>query len=410
MLRNNKRVSIVLVGLGGYGIHYYKTLLREFAPGEIKLSGIVDPYIQESKEVGKILDKNIPFFDSLEEFYIQTEKTDLAIISSPIHCHVPQSCSALNHDSHVLCEKPLGVTVQEAKELIRKKSSTGKWVKIGYQWSFSKAIQSLKKDIKAGRFGKPVKFKALCFWPREFNYYSRNDWAGKKKDPKGIWILDSPANNAMAHFIHNMLFVLGDDISTSTLPRNVVAELYKGYPIENFDTVACRFFTEGDVECLFYGSHCTATEVGPLFNYKFEEAEISFGEVSQEISVNYSKGKQEKYDSPDKDHHFTKLFNAIHSVSNPHPVICGPEAAYAQTLCMNGIQDSLIEISPFPRTLIHRDGDRLWIKGLDRILLECYHKGWLPSEANIFWATIGKSIDLENYHSFPKQEHIEKHG
>jgi len=47
--------------------------------------------------------------------------------------------------------------------------------------------------------------KTLCFWQRDENYYRRSGWAGKIKDKKGNWILDSPANNAMAHFLRRFL-------------------------------------------------------------------------------------------------------------------------------------------------------------------------------------------------------------
>jgi len=41
---------------------------------------------------------------------------------------------------------------------------------IGYQWSYSEGIQSLKKDILSGLFGKPIRMKSLCLWPRDFAY------------------------------------------------------------------------------------------------------------------------------------------------------------------------------------------------------------------------------------------------
>ena len=40
-----------------------------------------------------------------------------------------------------------------------------KIVAIGYQWSFSDAIQKLKADVIAGIFGKPRRLKTLVLWP-----------------------------------------------------------------------------------------------------------------------------------------------------------------------------------------------------------------------------------------------------
>ena len=57
---------------------------------------------------------------------------------------------------------------------------------IGYQWSYSEGIQSLKKDILTGRFGKPLRMKSMCLWSRDFSYFSRNNWAFRKKDEEEI--------------------------------------------------------------------------------------------------------------------------------------------------------------------------------------------------------------------------------
>ena len=128
---------------------------------------------------------------------------------------------------------------------------------IGYQWSFSKAIQSLKNDIIKGLFGKPIRLKTLALWPRDDEYYGRNNWAGRIKENQGKWVLDSPMNNAVAHYLHNMFYVLGFEVDSSAVPKQVIAECYRANPIENYDTAVCRILTTDDVEILFYASHAS---------------------------------------------------------------------------------------------------------------------------------------------------------
>src|SRR5690606_17230028 len=106
-------------------------------------------------------------------------------------------------------------------------------------------------------------------------YYRRSGWAGKIRDPEGRWILDSPANNAMAHDLHNMFYVLGKKTDESAVPAWVEAELYRAYPIENFDTAAVRCRTADGVDVLFYVSHVPLAEKGPVFSYEFERATVS---------------------------------------------------------------------------------------------------------------------------------------
>ncbi|MBL7092636.1 Gfo/Idh/MocA family oxidoreductase [candidate division KSB1 bacterium] len=398
-----KEILVLMVGIGGYGFYYFLTLLDEFPKGKVKLAGIVDPYVKQSPIYDRIAKLDIPVFSEIKDFYENGLAADLAVISSPIHFHVPQSIIALKNGTNVLCEKPISATVQETDELIRAKNESGKWVSIGYQWFYSKAIQSLKNDIKKGLFGKPIRLKTLVLWPRDDSYYNRNNWAGRIKDDSGSWILDSPANNAAAHFLFNMLFLLGDETESSAIPKELLAECYHANPIKNYDTIACRIFAHDEVELLFYTSHATKKKMGPVFEFKFEDGIVRFGGAFKEIVATDNKGNKKYYGSPDDCPQFLKLFRAVDACSNPEPVLCGLEAARAHTVCVNGIQESTVEINTFPKSIINRDekNNRWWVTGLDKILMDCYENNRLPSEGKISWATEGRMVDLVDYNFFP---------
>lgn len=398
-------VSVCLVGIGGMGQSYLKALLHEFSPGQVRISAVIEP---SPKNLGDDLDlkkRGIPVFSTLQAFYHSGQHVDLVVICSPIHHHVPQACKALENGSCVLCEKPIGATVQEAQHLIRTKNSAHQWVMIGYQWSYSRAIQSLKKHVLDGRFGKPIRLKTLCCWPRHQTYYQRNEWAGKIK-VRDRWVLDSPANNAMAHFLHNLFYILGERADKSAMPHEVKAELYRAYPIENYDTAACRVSTQEGFELLYYASHAVSANRGPMFSFEFEDATVTYGETINETIAKDRKGKEHRYGDPESEHPLRKLFEAVAAVRETKPILCGPEAALAQTLCMNGMQESAPEIKTFPESLIHRDTDekRWFAKGLEQSLYECYTKGILPSEAKFSWSSAGQKVNLENYHHFPGRE------
>jgi predicted dehydrogenase len=393
-------VSLVLVGAGGMGSCYLKALFEDFYSSGIILRGVVEPEPKKSAYFAELLDRGILIFSTLNEFCKKNSPADLVIIASPVHQHVTQSCEALRQGSFVLCEKPLSATVQDARKLISEANSSNLWVEIGYQWSFSEAIQTLKRDIMQGRFGRPLRLKTLCFWPRDLSYFQRNDWAGNKLDGEGQWILDSPANNAMAHFLHNLFYVLGDRPDLSAMPKEVMAELYRAYPIENYDTVACRAWTVGGVEILFYASHSTYEELGPMFFFEFEKGTVSFGENRNTVVSITNDGQETIYGSPEKDP-FRKLVNALSAVHTTLPVTCGPEASFAQTLCVNGIQESLSNICSFPESKIVKDKNRIWVDGLAEGFYACYQQGILPSEAGLSWACRGKTVDLRNYEFFP---------
>lgn len=404
MKKKGKRpVSVVLAGITGVGQSYLETLLEGFPPGEVTLQAVVEPYPERSAYQAELRDRGIPILASFSPIYENRRAPDLVVICSPIHYHVSQTSHALGQGSHVLCEKPIGATIQDAERLIGVMLGVKPWVMLGYQWSYSRAIQSFKTDVRLGKFGKPIRGKTLCFWPRDEAYYRRNDWAGKIRDPGGNWVLDSPANNAMAHFLHNLFYILGDKPDGCAMPSEVTAELYRAYPIENYDTVACRAFTRGGVEILFYASHATSDDLGPMFSFEFEKASVTYGEVANDIIARHHRGPTHHYGSPEAEHPLLKLFEAVRTVREPKPVLCGPEACMAQTLCMNGMQESVSAIKDFPDSKIYSDpeGQRRWANNLLQELQDCYKRGILPSEANLDWADSGKSVNLENYHHFP---------
>ncbi|MDH7512257.1 MAG: Gfo/Idh/MocA family oxidoreductase [Clostridiales bacterium] len=399
----NEPVSLVLVGIGGMGSVYLEALLDKWESGVFRLAGAVDPEPERCPHIDKLHLLGVQIFEKLEDFYAR-ERAQLAIISSPIQFHPLQTRLALAHRSHVLCEKPVAATIQEARDMLEAKKEAGKHVAIGYQWSFSSAIQRLKKDIKQGIFGRPKRLKCLYLWPRDEAYYRRNDWAGKKRDSKGRWILDSPANNAMAHDLHNMFYILGKTGETSALPARVEAELYRAYDIENFDTGVLRCFTEEGTEILFYVSHACEADTGPVFRYEFEAGAVEARGRNADIKALLATGEAINYGNPDSEP-LRKMWEAMDCAKRETIPACGIEAAVSQTLCLNGAQESMPEITNFPFSLIKRRGEpgqmSITVKGLEDVLGECYEKNLFPSELGVSWSKKGKVIDLTHYRNFP---------
>lgn len=397
-----KPVSIVLVGIGGMGSVYLASLLQHKESGRFRLAGTVDPHPARCPYREELRNMGIPILATLEDFYSR-DQADLAIISSPIHFHSSQTCLALSRGSSVLCEKPAAATVQEVRRMSAAERSSRRWVAVGYQWSFSSAIQSLKNDVRRGLLGRPRRLKCLYLWPRGEAYYRRNDWAGRIKDTEGRWILDSPVNNAMAHDLHNMLYVLGRENETAAKPVRLEAELYRAYDIENFDTAAIRCFTESGAEILFFVSHAAAADTGPVLHYAFERGEVTASGREAAISARLTEGPK-GYGVPDAEP-LRKMWEAIASVEGEDLPVCGLEAALGQVLVVNGAQDSQPNIRDFPSRMISFRGEpghrEICVEGLAAVLGECFKENRLPSELGVSWGRKGRLIDLAGYVHYP---------
>jgi len=365
-------VKVLIVAINGYGHYYLKTLLEEVDCERAVLVGVVDPEAERSSYFKSFKEFGIPVCTRMNDFYLSGGKADLAVISSPPHFHVPQSILALHHGTNVLCEKPIGALVSDAESLIEKRDKTGRFVMIGYQWSYSEGIQLLKKDILNGRFGKPLRMKSLCLWPRDFAYFARNNWAYQKKDPEGNIVMDNIFQNAVSHFIHNTFYLFGDTMESSAEAVEIEAHISKAYPVETYDTGAFRAFTKAGTELLFYGSHVPEKRVDPCFRIEFEKGFVELEPRSNQIVAKISGKRDFSYPSPDSGHQFRKLFIAINNVNKPDNIICPPEAAISQTKFANAIEKLCGDAPKIRDEQIVKTTERLFVKGLDDLFLSGY--------------------------------------
>lgn len=390
-------VSVVMIGLGGYGEVYLADMLENVDGGRFRIVAGVDPAPERCRYLAQLRKLQIPLFRSVDDFW-RSGSAELAVISSPIHYHCEQTCAALAHGAHVLCEKPAAATVQEVDRMMEARDHARRFVAIGFQWSFSPGMGDLKKEIRSGRLGAPKRIRSLTLWPRDQGYYARNNWAGRRAAADGRWILDSPANNAMAHDLHNMLYLLGDEQDRSADVQSVAAEAYRANPVETFDTVAARIMTARGAEVLFLASHAVRANHNPRFDAEFENAVLEYPGDDAPITVRFHDGKITEYPSPATDAQTRKLWMCVDGVRSGGPVPCGPEAARAHTLCVNGIHQAVSDAAQFPEELIATTGDGpspvTYVNGLDDDLRRCYERWALPGEAGLPWATRPGEADL----------------
>ncbi len=383
-----------MAAIGGYGFHYLQALLDETPRHAARLAGVVDPEARASAAWPRVAALGVPVVDAVGAFFDAGHRADLTVVVSPIHLHVPQSAEALERGSHVLCDKPLGASAAAADALAAARDRADRFVLVGYQWSYSAAVQALKRDLLAGRYGRPRRVTTLCAWPRDPAYYARNGWAGRLRDAStGALVLDSPANNAMAHFLHNAFFLVGPEIHRSAMPALVAAEMGRVFSIESADTTACRAETADGCEVLFLASHATERAIEPRFRVECERGSIVFGETRKRI-VGTPEGEAPiDYGDPDATPQFQKLFTALGRAVSPGPVVCGIEAAAAQTVCVEAMHASVPEIAPFPAARRRTDpGGRPFVHRLADELERCYAARCLPSELGCAWARRGRPV------------------
>jgi len=386
MDNKQKKITILLCGIGGYGAIYGNALLDN-ANKHYQVVGIVDPCASKYKRIDEFIAKGTHIYESMEACY-KHNRVDLCIVSTPIQFHKEQSIYAMEHQSHVLCEKPIAGSLEEAYKMIEVSERTGKMLAIGYQWSFIDVILQLKRDLLSGMYGAVHKMKYITLWRRSEGYFTRNNWAGRRQDKQGRWVNDSVLHNATAHHLHNLLFLAGKTLDESLEIKASDYEVYRVNTIETYDTAFAKFYGENDVLLFAVASHTVQESSGPFFQIETEKGMITY-DIRKQLIGKLDDGSEKRYGTLEIDESIEGemkklqvcidycLDEKIESVEIP----CRGTTAISQLACV-----SMIETVTMPHTeSIKRTEDHLglYLEGLEKIAKQCYKAMKLPCEMDI---------------------------
>lgn len=113
------------------------------------------------------------------ESVVRRKDLDAIVVCTPPHLHAQISIAAMKSGKHVLCEKPLARTLQEAEAMVEAARVNGVKLKCGFNHRHHPAIQKAKEWLDRGRIGKPYFIRCrygICGRP---NY--EKEW---RADPK----------------------------------------------------------------------------------------------------------------------------------------------------------------------------------------------------------------------------------
>lgn len=92
---------------------------------------------------------------------------DAVYIATPANLHYQQVCACAAAGKHVLCEKPLGMTNDEAQKMIAACEKAGVQLGVGFMMRFQAQHRAALKLIRDGKLGTPVYGRAQlsCWYP-----------------------------------------------------------------------------------------------------------------------------------------------------------------------------------------------------------------------------------------------------
>ena len=143
-----------------------------------------------------------PYF-SVSELLSAHPELDVIAVCSPNGLHAQHTIQSLKAGFHVLCEKPMALSVQDCGDMINTAEKANKRLFIVKQNRFNPPVAAVKKIIDEGRLGKIYSVQLNCFWNRNNEYY-QNSWKGTKALDGGTLFTQ------FSHFIDLLYWIVGD--------------------------------------------------------------------------------------------------------------------------------------------------------------------------------------------------------
>ena len=145
---------------------------------------------------------------------ITQERPDVVHICLPHYLHGDVSVFAMENGCHVLCEKPMEISVANANRMIRTAEAQKRTLGVIFQNRYNRASRMIKSAVESGELGEILGGRVSLWWNRTDDYYKNSDWKGRTKYEGGGVVV-----NQAVHVLDLLLWFVGKT------PYSVVANI-----------------------------------------------------------------------------------------------------------------------------------------------------------------------------------------
>lgn len=209
-------VAVALVGCGRVSKNHLESIDRIDG---LRLVAVCDSVGERAREAGERW--GVPFFTSYKEMLDRSD-ADIVTVCTPSGMHSEQASLAARAGMHVVCEKPMAISLKAADAMVKACDDAGVEFFVVKQNRLNATIQLLRSAINKGRFGRLYMANATVRWTRPQQYYDLAPW-------RGTWEFDGGAiMNQASHYVDLIQWFMGpvDRVmaQTATLARQIEAE------------------------------------------------------------------------------------------------------------------------------------------------------------------------------------------
>lgn len=298
-------LNFALVGCGRIAKRHSELLGKGQIAGA-RLVAVCDLVEEKAKRIGA--EMSVPHFTDYHEMMKRTA-IDVVVVLTESGNHARHVVDLAPYGKHVVVEKPMALTLDDADAMIRACDAAGVKLFVVKQNRFNVPVQKVRDALERGRFGRLVLGTVRVRWCRPQAYYDQDPW-------RGTWALDGGVlTNQASHHVDLLEWMMGDVESVFAMTTTALARI----EAEDTAVVTLRFANgalgvieattatrpvdlEGSLSVLGEGG---SVEVGgfavnEMKVWRFAKPEEGDAEVMKKYSVNppnvYGFGHQAYYE------------------------------------------------------------------------------------------------------------------
>ncbi|MCH1625304.1 Gfo/Idh/MocA family protein [Ferdinandcohnia quinoae] len=199
-----EKIRVGVIGCGSIAQHRH--LPEYVANKNVELTAVCDRNLVRANEIAEKYGAHA--YTSYETL-LNSGKVDAVSVCTPNYLHAPISIAALEAGLHVLCEKPMATSKEEAEAMIAAANANGKKLMIGHNQRFVPSHQKARQLIQSGEIGKIYSFRT------SFGHGGPESWS---VDGKESWFFNKEKafvgamGDLGVHKADLLRYVLGEEI------------------------------------------------------------------------------------------------------------------------------------------------------------------------------------------------------
>lgn len=189
----------------------------------------------------------IPRVETDYQKVLQDPDIDVVHLCLPHFLHAKVAIEAMEHGKHVLCEKPMALSPDDAEKMIAARDASGKALGICFQNRYNESSRYMRQLMDSGTLGRVLGARGSVVWNRNPDYYTGSDWRGTLEKEGG-----SALENQAIHTFDLLQWLT---VPIKTVEATCTTKRLKGV-IETEDTCDVYMTGPNGERLLFYCSNC----------------------------------------------------------------------------------------------------------------------------------------------------------